>query len=210
MYDFISDLDEYFCEKYANYDKLCVLPGYKMPTMQATEIREDGQSYAYTLPADTMRLARQEKKDELLAELKKRMIDKTFSFSFRPLNTFARLKNLFSKYGFYKNFNKVLEKYKLTDEEVLSKLDITEEIWKGIRKNKFLPSKNLIFTFALSNHLGYDDTAALLALCEYQFDYAMEKDVVVSYLLKEKIFNEDMLQAAFEEYKIDNLFFKKA
>ena len=38
----------------------------------------------------------------------------------------------------------------------------------------------------------------------------MEKDVVVSYLLKEKIFNEDMLQAAFEEYKIDNLFFKKA
>ena len=62
----LTDLDEYFCEKYANCDKLCILPNYKMPMMQATEIREDGQSYAYTLPADTMRLARQEKKDELL------------------------------------------------------------------------------------------------------------------------------------------------
>ena len=33
MFDFITDLDEYFCEKYANYDKLCVLNGYKMPVM---------------------------------------------------------------------------------------------------------------------------------------------------------------------------------
>ena len=34
MYDFIIDLDAYFCEKYAGYDKLSVLPGYKMPLMQ--------------------------------------------------------------------------------------------------------------------------------------------------------------------------------
>ena len=71
MYDFIADLDGYFCETYANYDKLCVLPGYVMPVMQRSEVREDGRTYAYTLPADTMRLAKQEKKEEILAELKK-------------------------------------------------------------------------------------------------------------------------------------------
>ena len=83
MYDFLVDLDEYFCEKYANYDKLCVLPGYRMPTMQATSTDEFGRSYSYTLPANTMRLALQENKAEILAELKKRIVDKGFSFSVR-------------------------------------------------------------------------------------------------------------------------------
>ena len=66
MFDFIADLDEYFCEKYANYDKLCVLQGYKMPKMQDTEVRTDGRTYAYTLPTNTLRLALQENKTELL------------------------------------------------------------------------------------------------------------------------------------------------
>ena len=110
MYDFLSDLDEYFCEKYANYDKLCVLPGYKMPVMQASEVRADGRTYAYTLPANTMRLATQEKKAELLAELKTRMVDINFSFSFRVQKLFTRIGNIFSKYAFHKNLKKVLEK----------------------------------------------------------------------------------------------------
>ena len=61
-FEFIADLDEYFCEKYANYDKLCILPGYKMPLMQASKIDEFGRTRTYTLPAETMRLALQERK----------------------------------------------------------------------------------------------------------------------------------------------------
>ena len=99
-YDFIADLDEYFCEKYANYDKLCVLNGYKMPLMQASEVDEFGRTRAYTLPANTMRLALQENKKDLLVQLKSKMTDITFSFSFEPVGFFARLKNNFSKYGF--------------------------------------------------------------------------------------------------------------
>ena len=87
MYDFIKDLDEYFCEKYANYDKLCVLTGYKMPLMQASQVDEFGRTRAYTLPADRMRLALQEKKTELLAQLKSKMTDVTFSFSFPLLRS---------------------------------------------------------------------------------------------------------------------------
>ena len=66
-FEFISDLDEYFCEQYANYDKICVLPGYRMPKMQDTREDEFGRKYSYTLPAKTMSLANQEKKAELLS-----------------------------------------------------------------------------------------------------------------------------------------------
>lgn len=208
MYDFIADLDEYFCEKYANYDKLCVLPGYKMPKMQTSEVREDGRTYAYTLPADTMRLALQENKAELLATLKSRMLDLTPSFSFRPQGMFERIKNCFSKYAFAKNFKKIMEKYAFTYEEGLEKLDISEEVWKNILKNKFLPSKNLILSIALVGHFSYEDTVALLSFCDYEFDYAIVKDVVLSYLLKQKVFNEEMRARALEEYKVANLFIK--
>ena len=208
MDEFILQLDEFFCEKYANYDKLCLLPGYKMPLMQKSEIREDGRTYAYTLPAETMSLSRQEKKAEILAELKTRMVDVTFSFSFRPIGLFRRIKNSFSKYAPYKILNGLLKKYKLTDEEVLKAVDVSAKIWKGIRRNKYLPSKNLIFTLGLVGQFSYDDVQVLLQMCEYEFVYTCVKDVVLDYLFREKVFNPTMLKRAFDEYKVDNLFLK--
>ena len=208
MYDFIADLDEYFCEKYANYDKLCILPGYKMPKMQTSEVREDGRTYAYTLPANTMRLALQENKVELLALLKTQMLDLTPSFSFNPQSIFAQIRNRFSKYGFLKNFKKVMAKYNLTNEEILEKINISDEIWGNILKQKFLPSKNLILSLALVGHFSYEDTVALLSFCNYEFEYSVVKDVIISYLLKEKIFNEEMRARALAEYKVANLFIK--
>ena len=208
MDEFILQLDEFFCEKYANYDKLCLLPGYKMPLMQKSEIREDGRTYAYTLPAETMSLSRQEKKAEILAELKSRMVDVTFSFSFRPIGLFRRIKNSFSKYAPNKILNGVLKKYKLTDEEVLKSIDVSPKIWKGIRKNRYLPSKNLIFSLGLVGQFNYEDLQVLLQTCEYEFIYTNVKDVVLDYLFREKVFNPAMLKCAFAEYKIDNLFLK--
>lgn len=208
MFDFIVDLDEYFCEKYANYDKLCILPGYVMPVMQRSEVREDGRTYAYTLPADTMRLATQEKKTDLLAELKKRMTDTTFSFSFRPFGSFTRIRNRFSKFAFYKSLKAMLGKYGISGEEALKNLDVSEEIWQGILKGKFEPTKNLLYSLALTAQFSYDDTCALMMLCGYEFDFANVKDVVISYLLQQKVYNRSMIEAALSEYKIANLFIK--
>lgn len=208
MDEFILQLDEYFCEKYANYDKLCLLPGYKMPLMQASEIRADGRTYAYTLPAETMSLSRQEKKAEILAVLKGRMVDVTFSFSFRPIKLFTRIKNLFSKYAAYKTLDKLMQKYKFTDEGALTNLNVSAEIWKGIRRNKYLPSKNLIFSLGIAGQFSFEDVQTLLRLCGYNFDFTYVKDVVLSYLFKEKVFNSAMLARAFEEYKVANLFLK--
>lgn len=210
MYDFIADLDEYFCEKYANYDKLCVLPGYRMPKMQTSEVREDGRTYAYTLPANTMRLAKQENKSALLAALKEQMLDKTFSFSFRPLGFFARIKNKLSAIGFVKISRATFAKYNVRVEEAGEALDISAEIWKNICKGNFLPTKNTVLTLALTAHLTVEDTKNLLAVCGYEFDYAIVKDVVVSYLLEQKVFNPLMVEQALAEYKVENLFFKKA
>lgn len=208
MYDFISDLDGYFCETYANYDKLCILPGYVMPVMQRSEVREDGRTYAYTLPATTMRLATQEKKDEILAELKKRMTDMTFSFSFRPYGFFTKIRNRFSKYAFCKNLKKMLEKYGISEADAHEALDVSNEIWKGILKGNFEPTKNLLYSLALTAQFSYDDTCALMRLCGYSFNFTDVKDVVISYLLQQKVYNRGMIEAALQEYKVTNLFIK--
>ncbi len=206
MYDFLTDLDEYFCEKYANYDKLCVLPGYKMPVMQATRLDEFGRTYAYTLPANTMRLATQEKKAELLKELKSRLTDMTFSFSFQPIGFFRRIRNSFSKFAFAKNFKEMLKKYGLNFEKEGKNLAVSQEIWTGIEKGKYMPTKNLLFSVALTAQFTLEDLLALFLLCDYEMDYACPKDVVVSYLLTNKVYNSGMVEAALAEYKISNLF----
>lgn len=208
MYDFITDLDAYFCEKYASYDKLTVIPGYKMPVMQATETRADGRRYSYTLPADTMRLANQEKKAEILAQLKEKMADTTFSFSFSVNGFFTRLKACFSKYGFYKQFNKMLAKYKLSDADIFEAIDIDEEIWRNVKKGKFAPTKNLLFSIALAFQFSMDDVNALFLFAGYEWEYTYVKDVIISYLLINKVYNRPMIDAALTEYKVENLFIK--
>ena len=208
MYDFIADLDAFFCEKYADYDKICILPGYVMPVMQATEVRADGRSYGYTLPADTMRLAKQEKKDELLKMLKSQMVDRTFSFSFAPLGFFTRVRNIFVSYVFHKNFKKVLKKYNIAEELAFDGIDIADEIKTGILKGAYEPTKNLVLSFALMAQISYEDTKDLLALCDAEFDFTEVKDVVIVYLLRNKVYNRSMIDAALKEYKIANLFLK--
>lgn len=208
MYDFIADLDNYFCEKYANYDKLCILPGYKMPMMQASRVDDFGRTQTYTLPSSTLRLATQAKKAELLAELKKRMTDTTFSFSFKPYGLFRRIANKFSKFAVHKSLNALLTQYDLTDETVLSELEISEEIWHKMKKGAFEPTKNFIYSLALVGHFSYEDTKNLMLLCNEEFDYAIVKDVVMAYLLEQRVYNDGMIKAACDEYKVTNLFLK--
>ena len=207
-FEFMSDLDEYFCEKYAHYDKLCTLPGYRMPKMQDSKTDEFGRTYAYTLPAENMRLALQEKKTELLAKLKEQMTDKSFSFSFRPLGFFAMIRDTFSKNSFRKWKNVVFAKYGLTDEQAIDGITIDPKIWKKICKGKYYPTKNLLFSIALLQGFSLADTSDLLSVCGYRFDFTEVRDVVISYLLNKKITNASMRDAALEEYAVSNLFIK--
>jgi hypothetical protein len=58
--------------------------------------------------------------------------------------------------------------------------------------------------------LTKEDTQSLLAVCGYEFEYETVKDVVVAYLLEQKVFNPQMVACALAEYKVENLFLKKA
>ena len=201
-FEFIADLDEYFCEKYANYDKLCILPGYKMPKMQETRTDAFGRPYSYTLPADTMALSKQENKAELLAELKNRTTDKNFSFSFRPLGFFERLSERFAKETFSKTLQEVLARYNMDAQALGEGLDIDPAIWKKIVKGEFYPSKNLVLAMGIFAHLSYRDVKELLMMSGYAFDFTNVLDVVISYLLVKGIYNTAMVDAALEEYHI--------
>lgn len=204
-FEFIKDLDEYFCENYANYDKICILPGYRMPKMQATERLANGRERAYTLPASTMRLATQEKKAELLAVLKEKMADKSFSFSFIP-SGLRGFFNRFSKNSFNAILLSMLKKYAVTQEDAKKELTVDEKTWKRICTGTYIPTKNLLISLALTARFSYEDTQYLFAVCGWEFDYTLERDVVFSYLLKQKVFNQEMIKSAFAEYKIGNLF----
>ena len=205
-FEFMADLDEYFCEKYANYDKICMLPGYRMPKMQGTRTDEFGRSFSYTLPAETMRLALQENKAEMLAHLKQHVTDKGFSFSFRPLGMFAQIRDTFAKASFRKWAKIVFPKYGLTMENANEGVSIDAEIWKKICKGKYYPTKNLVLSIALVHGISYQDTVSLLSVCDNEIDYTQVRDVVISYLLTKKIVNRSMREAAFQEYGVSNLF----
>ena len=207
-FEFIADLDEYFCEQYANYDKLCVLPGYRMPKMQETREDEFGRKYSYTLPANTMSLVGQEKKTELLAELKNRMSDKNFSFSFRPLGFFSYVSDSFSKTSFKKIFAEIARQHSVDPKTVGQWLAIDPVIWKKILKWSFYPSKNLIFATAVAMHLNYRETKMLLNVCDYDFQFEEVQDTVMSYLLSRGVYNAEMVRAALEEYKLQPLLLK--
>ena len=207
-FDFLEDLDAYFCEKYANYDKICMIDGYVMPKMQSTRIDDFGRTYAYTLPAETMRLSLQENKAEILQKLKEKMTDKTFSFSFRTLSWFHQIENLFSKQSLKKIFPTILAHYNLTMEQAFEGLDVSKEAQRLIISGKAEPTKNLIFSMAIVNHFSLQDTKALLNICGLRLDFTCEKDVVFAYLISNSIFNADMVASALAEYKISHLFIK--
>lgn len=201
-FEFIEDLDAFFCEKYANYDKICILPGYRMPKMQETSVDAFGRKYSYTLPAETMRLAKQEKCAELLVELKSRMTDKRFSFSFRPLGFFQRISEFFAKDSFQKTLKTVCGCHNTNPTAVAEGLEIDPAIWKRILKGEFYPSKPLVLALGLSAHFTYQETKALLNCSGYTFDFEDVADTVITYLLLKGIYNQQMVQAAFAEYKI--------
>ena len=206
QFDFIKDLDDYFCEAYAGYDKLCLLPGYVMPKMH--ELKEDafGDMVASTLPMNTMRLALQEKKEDILRAFKEKIVDVDFSFSFIPVPWYKRLKNLFSKKAYHKQLLEILKNSSVVAEEAAKGLTIDEKIWKKILKGSYLPTKNLIFSLALTANLEYADVKQLLQGIGAAFDYTVVRDTVVAYLLFKKITNPEMKKAALEEYRVKNLF----
>ena len=208
--DFLADLDEFFCEQFANYDLFCGLPEYRMPKMHVTTTDEYGRKNSYTLPKNTMRLANQERKAELLKIVKEKLVSRDFTFSFQTVKWYAQLGHRCKKTGFVKVAEEVAKHYNVSFEGLFEGTSVAEEIVQGIKKGKFLPTKNLLFAVALSARLTMADTEALMSVCQMDWDAAQPRDIVVHYLLQQRIFNADMVSAALKEYKVQYLYLKQA
>jgi hypothetical protein len=94
----------------------------------------------------------------------------------------------------------------LSAQDAKNELTIDEKTWARICSGLYLPTKNLVFSLALTARFSYEDTVGFLGMYGMEFDYTLEREVVISYLLKQKVFNQDMVKSAFEEYNVSNLF----
>lgn len=199
--EFIRALDEYFCANYSDYVRLSAIEGYQMP--EVLYVAEDGN--VARRDSSCMRLCHQENCEELLAKFKDLLADTTFTFSFSFPTVRERLFGRFEKHTFAKHLPEALHHCGETAEEAGAKLDVAPKYWNKIVKGTLYPEKNTIFALALVTRMQWRDVVTLLAVCGFEFKEDDVRDIVVRYLIEQKLFNEDMRDACLAEYKLSNL-----
>lgn len=202
----ISALDEYFMAHYSDYTRLAALSGYKMP--ETLVVGANG-SIEKKDPS-VMRLMYQENREKLLARFKEEQGDTDLTFSFRFLTLAEKLRRPFEKYTFSKVLPKILNAHKLTAEEAGRRLNIEPKFWKKLQKGTLVPEKNTVLALALTCAFTPRDTDNLFNACGFVFDDKSVRDVVVRFLLEQKVFSPDLIFACLREYKIDCLPIRRA
>ena len=203
--NYILALDDYFCARYSDYVKLSALDGYVMP--EVLYVAADG-NIARRGPA-VMRLDHQKNADELLKKLKEGLTDTDFTFSFKAIPFFERVRDLFREYTFAKILPAALENCGETVESAGEKLNIDPRLWKKIVKGKLYPEKNTVLALVLVCHMDSQDADNLLSVSGFSLDEDNVRDVVVRYLIERGIFNEEMRDKCLAEYKIRSLPIKR-
>lgn len=200
-YDYLTQLDDFFCEQYSDYVKIAAIEGYRMPEMLT--VGADG-NIARRDPS-CMRICHQQNKGEILARFKASYVDTEFTFNFSCLSLRRRIKDRFRKYTFAKLLPVVLKRYKTTPQEAGELLALDPVIWRGIVKGKFLPEKNTLMALALVCRMQTSDVNNLFIVCGTELKQDNVRDVVFEYLLNQKIFNREMIDRCLAEYHIDTL-----
>lgn len=203
---FLASLDEYFCANYSDYVRLSALEGYEQP--EVLYIAKDGN--VARRDSSCMRLNKQKDPQALLAQFKAAYVDVEYTFNFSFIPIAERIRDISRKHTFAKTLRAILPKYKETAESVGEKLDIEPRIWKKIAKGKLYPEKCTVLATALVCGLRASDLQSLINVCGFSLDKASVRDVVVSYLVEQKIFNAEMRDRCLSEYKITNLPIRRA
>lgn len=203
--EYLCALDEYFCAIYSDYVRLSALDGYVMPDV--LYVSDDGN--VARRDSSCMRLCYQEKCDEILAKFKDALTDTTFAFSFSFPTLRERLFRRFEKYTFSKLLPQALHHCGETAETAGEKLDISPKYWNKIVKGTLYPEKNTIFALAIVCRMQWQDVTSLLAVSGFEFREDDVRDVVVRYLIEQKLFNEEMRDACLAEYKLTNIPIKR-
>lgn len=197
----ISALDEYFMAHYSDYVRLAALKGYRMP--ETLGVGKDGN--VEKKDPSVMKLLYRENREELLALLKEEQADTDLTFSFRFLTFSEKVRRPFEKYSFSKVLPHILSAHKLTAAEAGSRLSIEPVYWGKIVKGTLYPEKNTVLALALVCGFTAQDTENLFNACGYEFDDKSVRDVVVRFLLEQKIFSPELVAMCLGEYKITSL-----
>lgn len=199
--NYLKGLDEYFCANYSDYVRISALEGYKMPEMLS--VGRDGN--IVRKESEAMRLCYQENRAALLLKLKEGLADTDFTFSFRFRTFSERFHDCFEKYTFAKILPSILSRCGETAESAGEKLSIEFRFWQKIVKGKLYPEKNTVLALALVCRMSVSDVNNLLTVCGQKLESDNVRDVVVGYLLEQKIFNADMRDQCLAEYRISGL-----
>lgn len=70
----------------------------------------------------------------------------------------------------------MLAKYNTGAAEAGKLLDVDAVTWSRVCKGAYWPTKNLLFSLAITSHISLEDTCDLLAVCGFELDYALVKD----------------------------------
>ncbi len=197
----MKNLDAYFSENYCDYVRLAAIEGYSIPDMLV--IGADGN--ISRKDEKWMRLCHQEKGEELLARFKQGLEDTYFTFHFSCISIFRRIKNVFRKDTFARLLPKALAHCQETVLSAGEKLTIDAKIWNAIVKGKVYPEKCTVLALAFACRMNIDDVNALLYSCGFVLENSNVRDIVVGYLLQQKIFNPTMRDKCLAEYKISSL-----
>ena len=201
--NYIRELDEHFCARYSDYVKIAAIEGYSMPDV--LYVAKDGN--IARRDSSCMRLAYQKNPEELLSRFKEGLADTDFTFSFRFPKIREKLHAFFhpKEKTFARLLPEVLARCNETVESAGEKLAIEPRFWKKIAKGKLYPEKGTVIALALVTRMQLADMGTLLEVGGFTFDHANVRDVVVEYLLVQKIFNPEMRDACLKEYCITNL-----
>lgn len=196
----LSALDEYFAAHYSDYVRLSALNGYVMPEM--IEIADGGVRRKEDA---RMRLIYQPDRDGLLARFKAELADTEFTFSFRFLKFSEKLRQPFDKYAFHRVLPVALKNCRVSAEEAGRRLTVEPKYWNKIVKGALIPEKGTVFALALVCGMGARDAENLMNACGYAFDDKTVRDVVVRFLIEQKIFSYDLMRECLAEYRVTTL-----
>lgn len=199
----IRDLDEYFAKKYENFDLIASVKSYESVTMSMILKNQNRIEQGEVASNEMRKIYFQPQAQAVLGEVKEKYVDNNFSFSVKIAPAKLRLKAKFSRKSIpAATICRVIDKNGFSSAEFYKQIGFSEKIWQGVVKGKYLPEKNLIYKIALTVGASLDDVNSMLAVCDFAFDFADARDVVMRFLLDYRIYNPDMVAAAFAEYKI--------
>ena len=204
--DFISDLNAFFCKNYSNFDLISSLPSYQPVTIAMLLRSGNRVTEGENAVNERRKLSYQPEKDKLLAEFKERFVDGSFTYSFRVAPVRERIASLFrrrSKGGAL--LIKMVRRYGEDVDAMPEKLGVSAYVWKNVLRGYFLPEKVLLFKICLLLGLSREDGFALLRAFGAYYNFEDARDVVVRYLTDYRVFNREMIDRAFEEFKLNKI-----